>query len=591
MEPTGSTLPTESLAALHAAVAHMERDQPKDGDQVSIVFLRNITIEGIEPFLKYFLRTEAIRPSVAFGGYGTIVQDVIGQESLVARIDPDVIVLSLMLEGLDQQYGLPQWRCDRVRDELENAFDLLATKTRSTIVVNTFIEPLYPELGLLLSPDHSDSGSQVASLNQFILEYVRRRTPRFCVADWDRYVRLLGADASLDRRYWYLSRAPFRTAFLNLYARQISRVACALKGRVKKCLVLDCDNTLWGGIVGEDGLDGIKLDQNEYPGKAYHDFQKVLLHLHERGVLILLCSKNNEADVFDVLDHHPACLIKREHLAGWRIDWQEKAGNIRSLADDLNIGLDAFVFIDDDPVQCGLVREMVPEVTVLQVPEKLHLLPTLPLRDELFDTLGTTDEDRNRTRMYQSDVKRVHTRRSFETVEGYLVSLETVARIHPARPDEFARLAQLTQKSNQFNLTTRRYSESDIRSFAEDQESAVYSLAVRDKFGDLGIVGVLIAGRTGTVGRIDSFLMSCRVIGRDLEFAMVSGCLARLRSVWGVERWEAEYIPTRKNAQVADLWLRSGFTETTNIEGRKTYSLDARMHQWRTPTHLVVEQD
>ena len=388
-----------------------------------------------------------------------------------------------------------------------------------------------------------------------------------------------------------MSRAPFRTAFLNLYARQISRVACALKGRVKKCLVLDCDNTLWGGVVGEDGLDGIKLDLNEYPGRAYHDFQKTLLHLYERGVLILLCSKNNEADVFDVLDHHPACLIKREHLAGWRINWQEKAGNIRSLADDLNIGLDAFVFIDDDPVQCGLVQEMVPEVTVLQVPEKLHLLPTLPLREGLFDTLRTTDEDRNRTQMYQGDSKRANTRRSFGTVEDYLASLETVASIHRARPDEFTRVAQLTQKSNQFNLTTRRYAEPDIRSFAEEQDRAVYSLAVRDKFGDRGLVGVLIATRAGTVGRIDSFLMSCRAIGRDIEFAMVSCCLASLRNVWGVEQWEAEYIPTRKNAQVADLWLRNGFTETTNVDGRRTYSLDARTHQWRTPAHLVVQQD
>jgi FkbH-like protein len=590
MEPTGSGLPTESLASLHAAVAQMDRDQPQEGEQVSVVFLRNITIEGIEPFLKYFLYAEGIRPSIAFGGYGTTVQDVMGQGSLVARTDPDVIIVCLALEDLDPDFGMPRWQCNRVREELESVFEVLATRTRATIVVNTFVEPLYPDLGFQCAPDRSDSRTQVSSLNQFILEYVRAHAPRFCVTSWDRYMRLLGEDAGLDRRYGYLSRAPFRKAFLNLYAREISRVVCALKGRAKKCLVLDCDNTLWGGIVGEDGLDGIKLDLHEYPGKAYRDFQKTVLQLFERGVLVALCSRNNEADVFEVLERHPACLIKREHLAAWRINWQEKASNIRSLAEQLNIGLDALVFLDDDPVQCDMVRQMAPDVTVLQVPEKLHELPFLPLKDGLFDTLSTTDEDRTRTGMYRSEAKRVDSRRQFESVDDYLTSLETVARIHRARPGEFARLAQLTQKSNQFNVTTRRYSEQDIRSFAEGQDSAVYTVSVADKFGDLGLVGALIATRSGDTGRIDTFLMSCRALGRGVESAMVPSCLAALREAWSVERWNAEYIPTRKNGQVADLWLRNGFQETaTDVDGRKTYSLDVRTHQWHMPTHLAVE--
>jgi predicted enzyme involved in methoxymalonyl-ACP biosynthesis len=177
-------------------------------------------------------------------------------------------------------------------------------------VVNTFIPPLYPELGIALAPDRSDVASQVADLNRFIVDFVRKRAPRFRLTYWNRYLGLLGAEAALDDRGRYLWKAPFRKAFLDLYAQDLARVVRALQGKAKKCLVLDCDNTLWGGIVGEDGLDGIKLDRNSYPGKAFYDFQTSILHLAERGVLIVICSKNNEADVFEVLDKHPWCRLK-----------------------------------------------------------------------------------------------------------------------------------------------------------------------------------------------------------------------------------------------------------------------------------------
>ena len=591
MQETISSTAIENLSSLFSAVSRMERESQDLGEQVRVVFLRNITIEGIEPFLKYYLYASGVRPDIAFGGYGTIAQDVLGADALVARTEPDLIVLSLMLEELDSAYGSPAWRCDKVQQELEGMFDTLAANTRATVAVNTLVGPLYPERGLALAHDQSDIAAQVTKLNQFIIQYVRERAPRFCLMDWERYLRLLGRDASFDYRFWYLSKAPFRTAFLNLYAQELARIVRALKGRAKKCLVLDCDNTLWGGVIGEDGIDGIKLDGNEYPGKAYYDFQTSVLHLAERGVLIAVCSKNNEADVFEVLDNHPWCRLKRSHLSAWRIDWQDKATNIAALAEELNLGLDSFVLVDDNPVECELVREMLPQVTVLQVPAALYDYPPLVLKDGLFDTLRVTAEDKKRAQLYQHESQRKGARSNFASLEDYLASLGTVATIHRVQPNEVARVAQLTQKTNQFNLTTRRYSEQDILRFTGRADSAVFALSAKDKFGELGLVGVLILTHHAAMGEIDSFLLSCRALGRGLEAAMLAHCLEVMQGEWNLASWRAEYVPTRKNQQVADFWLTRGFTATAGTEERKIYQLDARALRHDIPAYVSIERD
>jgi FkbH-like protein len=591
MNETRTTTGIEDLDRLFSIVREMEREGRSFEDMINVLFLRNITIEGVESFLKYHLYSFGVRPEISYGAYGTMVQDVLAEDGLVQRTDPELIVLSLALEELDPAYGTVGWRAHAVQAELESLFEVLATQTRATIVVNTFIAPLYPELGIALDPDVSDATSQVALLNRFIVDFVRRRTPRFCVVDWDRYIRLLGTKAAIDDRCRYLWKAPFKKAFLNLYAEELARIVRALKGKAKKCLILDCDNTLWGGVIGEDGVDGIKLDGNSYPGKAFHDFQRNVLHLAERGVLIVLCSKNNEADVFEVLDNHPWCPIKRSHLAGWRINWQDKAANIVELADELNLGLDSFVLVDDNAAECELVRGLLPQVTVAQVPEKLHELPSLVLEQGWFDTLRVTDEDKHRAQLYQGESERKNARATFSSVDEYLASLSIVAVIHRVRSNEIARVAQLTQKTNQFNLTTRRYSEADVQAFANREDAVVLTLATRDRFGDLGLVGVLILERDGGVGRVDTFLMSCRVLGRGLEHAMVERCFETMRAAWGVETWRAEYIATRKNMQVADFWPLHGFVQTSGDRKSTVYQRAARAPAIAIPTHIAIRED
>jgi FkbH-like protein len=564
----------KGLAEVVAAAGRLEAGPPLELE-ASVAFARNVTIEGIEPYLRYALLASGVRPIVTFGGYDLVRQDVGSPDSALARAKPMIVVLALALEHLDPQFGCPGWSAAKVQRDLAELFDFVASHCSAVVAVNTFVPPMYPESGLVVPRDGSDATHQVHRLNQFVRSYVAEHASQFCLMDWERYVRVLGEEQSLDYRYWYLSKAPFKGSFLQLYAGEIAKVVRILHGKAKKVLVLDCDNTLWGGVVGEDGLDGIKLDGHDYPGKAYYDFQKTVLHLANRGVLITLCSKNNEADVMEILERHPWCLLKTSHLSGWRVNWQDKVANIRELAEELNLGLDSFVLVDDSALECEMVRRMLPEVTVLPIPEQLYRLPQLLVRDGLFDTLAISDEDRKRAQLYKSENQRKKARGSFQNIEDYLESLEIVAEIRKPRPGEIARVAQLTQKTNQFNLTTRRYSEEDIARLVACEDTAVYSLTARDKFGALGLVGVFIAKREGRFGSIDSYLLSCRALGRDLEMAFLSRVVGELERQWGVEGWRAEYRRTSKNAQVADFWDRSGFAPTAGEGDVKRYHASA----------------
>lgn len=551
-------------------------------------FLRNVTLEGIEPYLRYHMLTAGIRPDLVFGGYGSMRQDLMLPDSPLVKYGPDMLVTAFMLEELDPRYGLPGWNASHARKELIAVFDALVASEAPTIALNTFIAPFHSEIGVLVAA--SDIASEVTKLNDFVRDFVREHSPRFCLMDWDRLAHRIGEAEAMDYRYWYLSKAPFKRSFLDNLARELIKVVLALKGHAKKCLVLDCDNTLWGGIIGEDGIEGIQLDGHDYPGRVYYDFQKTILQLAERGVLVTLCSKNNEQDVLDVLDKHPWSLLKRNHLSGLRINWGDKATNLAELAKELNLGLDAFVFVDDNPRELELIRQALPQVTTLQVPNRLYEYPALLLRDGLFDTLITSHEDKLRASLYQTEAQRKAERNQYQNLEGYLISLELVVTIHIASDRETIRVAQLTQKTNQFNLTTRRYSDHDIANLRSSADACVYTLSASDRFGSLGLVGVFIARRQQDTAVVDSLLMSCRALGRRLEFAFALECMRHIVADWRIQTWEAEYLPTAKNSQVANFWSTLGFALLEQVDGHRRYRLSASMPEIDPPTFIQIER-
>jgi FkbH-like protein len=565
---------TESRSASLASIIESVRTKEVGAAAMPAIrlhVLRNYTVEPMLPLLKFHCFQHGVAPVITMGDYDNIRQEILDTESSLYQNKPDLIVLTMYLEHLDPACASSQWDASRTRDHVIATFDDLRTRTNSPIVANTFLPPLHFEDGIRAGRDSTHRVAQIQQLNGAIYKYAAAHKDQIYVIDWQRILGRLGEDYSIDYRFYYMYRTPFKKEFYGLYSAEIANIARLVKGKVKKCLVLDCDNTLWGGVVGEEGLAGIQLDPHDYPGRCYYEFQRSILNLIDQGIIVTLCSKNNEADVLEVLDNHPHSLLKRSHLAAWRVNWTDKASNILALATELNLGLDSFVFVDDSGVECQLVKDALPEVTVIRAPEKVYNLPRLLYGERLFDSLSVSAEDRQRTAMYIADHQREELKTQLGSLDQYLRSLELEATIARATDQDFGRVAQLLGKTNQFNLTTRRHSEATVRSYATDPRSAVYVLKARDRFAELGLVGVLIATSQSSVGQIDSLLLSCRALGRRLEELFVNRCLSDLEAEWGITRWCAEYLPTAKNGQVRRFWEQMGFEIVESTESRVSY--------------------
>jgi FkbH-like protein len=379
-----------------------------------------------------------------------------------------------------------------------------------------------------------------------------------------------------------------RTASLLQLTNEHLRFLLPLSGRVAKVLVTDLDNTLWGGVIGEDGLDGIKVGA-EYPGAAYQALQRAMLDLSRRGVLLAICSKNNASDALEVLLKHPGMLLHPEHFAALRINWDDKATNLRQIAAELNIGVDALAFFDDNPVERERVRQELPEVFVIEVPpdpmDYARALREFPA----FERLVLTEEDRERSRMYAEQRQRTELQQVAGTLEEYYRSLQMVITVQPLAHNNLERIAQLTQKTNQFNLTTRRYSEQQLLDVVSTGTAEVFGASVRDRFGDNGLVGVTIMRRAGEVCEIDTFLLSCRVIGRTVETGILAYLIEHAR-VCGAQQVIGWFIPTKKNAPAKDFLSRHGFELTgEEADGAQRWVLDLRVHSVAVPDWLGLE--
>lgn len=558
----------DRMASLLGAIQEAEKSGEAWRTDARIHVLRNYTTEPLDPYLNFHLLRDDVQPTISHGGYGTIAQELLDPDSSIAETPPDVIVLSLLIEFVDPAVGDDGWTADIAMQEVTTYINTLVEQSRALVIANTFIPPIDALLGKM-----SDiPGTELDRLNRHVLDASRQHADRVVVCDWRELPGIDALNTEIDKRFWRSSQAPFRAAFLDLYARRIASYVRAVKGLAKKCLILDCDNTLWGGVIGEDGLDGIDLDPTSEPGASFYRFQEEVVRLQDQGVMIAICSKNNEDDVWNAFKHHEHVLLNKSHLVAWRINWEDKASNIAAIVDELNIGMDSVVFVDDSPRERALVADRLPEVSVIAVPEGGPSSPDLLLRDNFFDTLTTSVEDANRTRMYRQQSARGEERQQFSDLSDYLQSLQTVVRISEAREDDIVRLAQLTQKTNQFNLTTRRYTEAEIREFANDPRMTVFQMAVRDRFGDMGVAGVFIAKRNETTAGIDTLLLSCRILGRQLEVAFVDQCMQILEARWPISEWRAEFIATRKNQQTLDFWDRMGFEVIGGDEANKQYS-------------------
>jgi FkbH-like protein len=375
-----------------------------------------------------------------------------------------------------------------------------------------------------------------------------------------------------DWRFYYISQSLINPRLNVSFASWFQKQLDSINGKRKKCLVLDLDNTLWGGILGEDGLEGIKLD-NSYPGKAYYDFQTGLMQVKNSGVILTVCSKNNESDVFEYWEKHPAQVLKQNHIAAYRINWQDKATNIRELAEELNIGLDSMVFIDDNPAERERVKQELPMVSVPDFPKQPYLLPQFlkEVYQEYFQIYQLTAEDKKKTDQYIANAERKVFSQTFKNADEYLASLLMELKVFIGDEYSIPRIAQMTQKTNQFNLTTRRLTEQDVWNFVH-AGAMVNCLGVKDRFGDNGITVASIISIEDKLAIIDVFLLSCRIIGRDIEKAYLFYLMNELQTR-GIEIVQALYIPTEKNKQTEKFYESCGFSCIQEENGVKRYQM------------------
>ncbi len=548
----------------------MERGHPLALTRVYV--LRSITLDPLAPRLRAHALRDGLNLEISFGEYNQFEQEIAGQGAL-PDLTPDIVVIAARLDELapalirryigtsaEQRAQLAAEVLERITGWLDG---LRARWPAATVFLCSFELP--PGAFGLGEPRVADGQRRlVGRLNESLAEICRARAGVFLV-DLDAAIAEVGRRHAYDPRMWAYARLPYSAEGLDALAALLRRVIAAARTPRHKCVVLDCDNTLWGGIIGEDGIDGIALGP-DHPGSAFVAFQDALLSLHDRGVILALCSKNNEADVLQVLDGHPFQVLKREHLSATRVNWEDKVGNLIALAEELNIGLDAMIFIDDSAFECALIRERLPEVRVIQAPPDPLELARLIERLDGLDLLEWSQEDAKRSSMYRAAAARTRARTAFASIDDYLRSLEMRLELAWTGPAQVPRVAQLTRKTNQFNLTTRRYGEQDIAAFLARDDAFVLHTHLADRFGDYGLTGVLILCKEETDLHIDTFLISCRIIGRKVEDAMVAWLL-RFAEAEGLTRVVGDYLPTAKNQQTQDLYPRLGF-EPDDAEGR-----------------------
>lgn len=534
--------------------------------ELHMSILRNITLEPIESYWKYLAYQMGYKAAVQWGQYDRILDEAIRGKEDIFGSNVDCILIFMKLENFswnlarnlpglnDQQIQL---EINRINNYVVEVLENIRHKTQAPILWHGFEIPSYPSEALCHGQMKNGHVSVIGHLNTCLQEFLQKALNAYFV-DLNRILLRLGYKNFYDFRFWHIGQQPFTLEGLKEIAMEDFKWIRAIKGKNKKCLVLDCDNVLWGGIIGEDGLAGIKLGKT-YPGSMYYEFQQEILNLYHQGILIALCSKNNEEDVFEVLEKHPGMLLKKEHIVTAKINWRNKTENLKQIAEDLNLGLDSLVMVEDSPFEAGLVQRFLPEVEVLEFnAEKPFEYRNILSSCGLFETLISSKEDQTRTQMYQTEAKRKEMRKEALSLEDYYKTLEMELAIHLVDDFSVPRLAQLTQRTNQFNLTTRRYTESDVRKLQRNSLADILYIQLKDKLGDSGIVGVCILKYKDQKAVMDTFLLSCRVLGRDVEKAFLNQalCLAQKKGCTSVI---GEYYPTPKNVQVKDFYLSQGF--------------------------------
>jgi len=556
-----------------------------------IAVLSNFNVKGLAECLKAKAFQRDIYLQTYVGEYGQWQQEIMGNK--LAEFKPDMVFILLDLFGFDNDlyysyHILPnadiQTAIDKNFQEFINLINLLSRKIPAKIIVNNAIELQPPVLGIMDSKLKISWHEIICSFNQNLITYYNVNHQVF-IFDINQYLSQIGQETILYDKYFFMADMHLSPKIFPALAQKLIAYMIPLAGKTKKCIVLDLDNIIWGGVAGEDGIGGIKLAPVG-PGQEFYLFQKLLLALNKKGVILAINSKNNYEDIKEIFTKHPYMVLKEDSFGAAQINWRNKADNFYQLAKKLNIGLDSMVFIDDDEANQTLIKTTLPQVEVLDMPSDPSLYCQMLLGYPGFNSFEFTIEDQKRSTMYLEQKKRQMLVDASIDINSFLKNLELKISVSPVSELLIPRSAQLTQKTNQFNLTTKRYHEEDIRNFVNSQ-AEIWTLEVSDKFGDYGVTGLAIINNQPNYWEIDTFLLSCRVLGKRVEEQFLNFLLNELKNQDN-KKIVGYYEPTAKNIQVKNFYQLFNFIKIKTIDKSDVWEYDLNNHKFNPLNFIKI---
>ena len=587
------TQPSSSTAAF--IVNRRKRIQELPGVRsCRLAVLRSFTVEPVLPFLNAGALLQGIDLAIHTGGFNSYVQEMLDASGSLYGFAPDVAILAVQTRDIAPALWNDFTRLSPeevnatihgILAQIESWLVTFRMNSAAHLIIHNFERPVSSHQGILDCQRPYGQTEAIHELNAGLNRLVRQFQNVY-VLDYEGLIGRHGRSNWHDPLRWATVRLPIATSCLQHLAKEWLRFVYALTGQVRKVLVTDLDNTLWGGLAGEDGLSGIQLG-DDAAGIGYRNLHRALLDLHRRGVLLAINSKNNEADGLRILEQHPETLLRPEHFAAIRINWLDKAENMRQIASELNVGTDSLVFLDDNPVERERVRIDLPEVEIIELPANPIAYEETLRASVVFERLALTAEDQVRNVQYQEQRGRLELASTATSLEDFYHSLRQVVTVARVEPETLSRAAQLTRKTNQFNLTTKRYTEQQLSELAANSEWGVFTVQVDDRFGDNGIVGVVVTHTTKGACEIDTFLMSCRVIGRTVETAVLAFLAAEAARA-RIGELRGEFAPTKKNLPAENFFRDHAFTQISGIGPSTYWSLDLEQRIIQKPEWIEM---
>ena len=566
-------------------------DDLKSDKNLKVAILSSFTLNGLSETLHVKCSDLGIRYQSYVSGYNQYNQEILNSKSKLYNFSPDVTFLIIDVRNfLGNSFHSAHNISDDERkvlakekiNDLENLVQTFEKNSKSKLVITTLNVPSYSPNGIIETKLEFGFHEMIEEVNTSLRQISKKHVSLY-VYDFRKFISKFGENNVFDNRQFHLGDIQIAFNFIPFLANDFMSYIKPMCGTNRKCIVLDLDNTLWGGIVGEDGFDGIELGDTPN-GKAFVEFQKELLSLWNQGIILAINSKNNLEDAMKVISEHPNMILREKHFANIQINWDDKAVNLQKIVDEINIGLNSIVFFDDDKINCERIKQEFPEVLTVNLFGDPSQFSTILKELNDFNVLQRTAEDKKRGEMYSQQRERKNLERNVSNLDDFLNELDIRVKIKKSNDFLIPRISQLTLKTNQFNLTTRRYQEEEIRNLSNDTNFSVGCAQVLDKFGDNGVTGVYIVKKNETYWTIDTFLLSCRIMGRGVENAILSQILKEAK-LNGVEELRAEFIPTPKNKPAENFLADYGFTKQDNFW---VYKLN---NDIKSPNHLKVETE